>query len=70
MRRHTFDWENPTHVRALINNLDMLRDQLNTKLDTYGRTLIWDFERYREMCHFTPLREFLLDKKIDHIPYD
>ena len=70
VRRHTFDWENPIHVRALINNLDMLKDQLNTKLDTYGRTLIWDFERYRTLANFTPLREFLLDKKIDHIPYD
>ena len=70
VRRHTFDWENPIHVRALINNLDMLKDQLNTKLDTYGRTLIWDFERYRQLANFTPLREFLLDKKIDHIPYD
>jgi len=26
VRKHTFDWENPNHVRALINNLDMLKD--------------------------------------------
>lgn len=70
VRKHTFDWENPNHVRALINNLDMLKDQLSTKLDTYGCTLIWDFDRYRALCNFTPLREFLLDMKIDHIPYD
>jgi hypothetical protein len=58
------------HVRALINHLDALREQLYEKLDTYGRTLIWDFERYREMCQFTPVREFLLEEKINKTPYD
>jgi len=43
---------------------------MRAKLDTYGRTLIWDFERYREMAQFSPLREFLLDLKLDRIPYD
>lgn len=70
VRRHNFDWENPVHVRALIGQLDALKDQLNTKLDTYGRTLIWDFERYREMAQLSPIREFLLDLKIDRVPYE
>ena len=70
VREHTFDWENPIHVRALINNLDLLKDQMQAKLDTYGRTLIWDFERYREMANLSPLRNFLLDLKIDRVPYD
>jgi len=26
VRRHTFDWENPLHVRALINYYDALYD--------------------------------------------
>lgn len=67
--RHTFDWENVAHVRALINNYDALYDQLYEKLDTCGRTLIFDFERYREMCHFTEVRSFLLDLKIARMPY-
>ena len=43
---------------------------MQAKLDTYGRTLIWDFERYREMAQLSPLREFLLDLKLDRVPYD
>ena len=69
VQKHTFNWEDPLHVRALINNLDTLRDYLNDKLDTYGRTLIWDFERYCAMAHLTPVREFLLQKKIEKASY-
>lgn len=69
VRRHTFDWENPSHIRALINNYDLLYNQLHEKLDTYGRTLIFDFERYREMAHLSPVREYLLNKKIARTPY-
>lgn len=69
VREHTFDWENPLHVRALINNYDLLYDYLHDRLDTYGRALIFDFERYREMAHLSEVREFLLDKKIEHLPY-
>ena len=39
-------------------------DFFKEKLDTYGRTLIFDFERYREMANLSPVREFILDKKI------
>ena len=39
------------------------------KLNTYSRTLIFDFERYRKMAKFSEVREFLLDKKIEHLPY-
>ena len=60
VRRHTFNWENPLHVRALINNYDALCDQFHEKLDTYGRTLLFDFERYRKMANFTELREYIL----------
>lgn len=70
VRRHTFNWEDPAHVRALINNYDSLYDYVYDKLDTYSRTLIFDFERYREMANFTEVRNFLLDKKIAHTPYE
>lgn len=70
VRHHTFNWENPLHVRALINNFDLLKDQVWSKLDTYGRTLVWDFERYRAMAQLSQIREFLLDLKIDRVPYD
>jgi hypothetical protein len=64
VRRHTFDWENPKHVRALINNYDLLYDFFKEKLNTYGRTLIFDFERYLEMANLTDLRKFILNCKI------
>lgn len=69
VRRHTFDWENPFHVRALINNYDALCDQFHEKLDTYGRTLLFDFERYRKMANFTELREYILDQKLERVQY-
>lgn len=66
---HTFDWENPLHVRALLNVYDLLYQQVYEKLDTYSRTLIFDLERYRKMANFTPIRSFLLDCKLEHINY-
>lgn len=69
VQRHTFDWENPLHVKALMNWYDPLYDQLYEKLDTYGRTLIWDFERYRKMAHLSEVRDFILEQKINRVPY-
>lgn len=69
VRRHTFDWEDPAHVRALINNYDALKEQFREKLDTYGRTLLFDFERYRAMADFTDLRNYILDLKIEKVQY-
>ena len=69
VRRHTFDWENQLHVRALINNYDALCDQFREKIDTYGRTLLFDFERYRAMAHLTELRDYILRLKLLHIQY-
>ena len=69
VREHHFDWENPLHIRALINWYEPLYDQLYEKLDTYGRTLIFDFERYRKMSNLSEVRDFILEQKIHRIPY-
>ena len=69
VREHTFDWENYLHVRALMGHYSNLYDQMRDKIDTYARTLLFDFDRYREMAHFTDLREFLVEEKISGIPY-
>ena len=68
--QHTFDWENPKHVRTLLNHYYMLYDALKEKLDTYGRTLLWDFDRYVQLCGFTELRLFLIDLRKQGMAYD
>lgn len=61
VRRHTFDWTNYKHVRALISLYHDLDQQLHNKLDTYGRTLLWDLDRYIDLTDFAPLRRYLID---------
>lgn len=58
---HNFDWENPKHVRALLNHYCTLYEALKDKLNTYGRTLLWDFDRYVSLCGFSELRLFLIN---------
>lgn len=67
--KHTFDWENPKHVRALMSYWDLIYGALYEKLDTYGRTLIWDFEHYVEQAQFSPLRLLLIDLKLKKVMY-
>jgi len=69
VRKHTFDWENPSHIKALINNYSAIYMELNEKLDSWGRTLIYDFDRYFDMSGFSEAREYILTRKIDHASY-
>ena len=48
---------------------DLIYDSLYEKLDTYGRTLIWDFEHYVEQAQFSPLRLLLIDLKLKKVMY-
>lgn len=68
--KHAFDWENYKHVYALMNNYLPLKEQLKEKLDTYGRTLIWDLERYVEMAQLTPVRKAIALKVMQQMPRD
>ena len=67
---HHFDWENPKHVRALLNHYCTLYDALKDKLNTYGRTLLWDFDRYVELCDFSELRKFLIGLRKQGMAYE
>lgn len=60
---HTFDWENPKHIRALLNNYQVVYNALYDKLNTYGRTLLWDLDRYVSLCDFTELRLLIIELK-------
>lgn len=66
--QHDFDWENPKHVYALMNNYLPLREQLKDKLDTYGRCLVWDLERYVQMTPLTPIRRSIVQKVMQQMP--
>ena len=67
---HTFDWENPQHVRALLNYYPTLYSALHEKLDTYACTLFWDFDRYVSLCNFSELRLFLIKMRQAGMQYD
>lgn len=69
VRHHHFDWENPRHIKALIDNYSAIYMETREKLDSWGRTLIYDFDRYYDMVGFSPLREYILTRKIDKAPY-
>lgn len=69
VRRHNFDWENPKHIRALIDNYSNLYMELWDKVHSWGRTLIFDFDRYTTMANLSPVREYILLRKIDKAPY-
>lgn len=65
VRKHTFDWEDPKHIAALVDNYSAIYEELYDDTMSWGRTLIYDFDRYFDMCGFTPVREYILTRKID-----
>lgn len=69
VRHQAFDWENPTHIRALVENYSAVYMQNWDKPDSWGRTLIYDFDRYTTMAHLSPLREYILTRRIDKAGY-
>lgn len=69
VKHQCFNWENPKHIRALIDNYSNIYMQLWDKLHSWGRTLIFDFDRYVTMAHLSPVREYILLRKIDKAPY-
>lgn len=68
--QHKFDWENPKHIAAFISYYSDLKLQLWEKLDTYGRTLFWDFDRYRKLMKLSPLKERMLELRLQRTPYE
>ena len=67
---HHFDWENPKHIRALLNHYCTLYEALYDKLNTYGRTLLWDLDRYISLCNFSELRLFLINLRKQGMMYE
>lgn len=65
VKRHNFDWENPLHVKALMDNYSSLYMQLYENLYSWGMTLIRDFNRYQDMANLSPVRQYMLTRRID-----
>lgn len=65
VKRHNFDWENPAHVHALIDHYSSIYMQLYENVYSWGMTLIRDFDRYQDMAHLSPVRQYILDRRID-----
>ena len=69
VRRHTFDWENPWHIRHLITYYSDIAMQFYDNLYADGRTLVKDFDRYQDMADLSPVRQYVLTRGIDKAPY-
>lgn len=65
VRQHHFDWENPEHIRALIQYYSAIYMQLWDKVYSWGRTLIFDFDRYQDLARLSEVRQFMLTRRID-----
>lgn len=68
--RHTFDWRDPAQVCAFMNYYQELQLQVGDKLDTYSKTLFWDFDRYRKLAGISDMKNFMIDLKLQKIPYE
>lgn len=69
VQHNNFDWENPRHIKCLIDNYSAIYMQDWDKPDSWGRTLIYDFDFYSQKAHFSPLREYILTRRIDRADY-
>lgn len=69
VRHHTFDWENPTHIKYLIDNYSAIWQMAYDQPYSDARILIMDFDRYQTMADLSPLRQHILNRKIDKWTY-
>lgn len=65
VRHQAFDWENQQHIATLMLHYSSIYQQTWDKPDSWGRTLIFDFDRYFDMCGFSPVEEYIVTRRID-----
>ena len=65
VRHQKFDWENKDHVSALMKCYSSIYMQNWDKLFSWGRTLIFDLDKYVSRLNLTPVREHILLRRID-----
>lgn len=69
VQRQTFDYENALHIRYLLDFYGDIYKQLWDVPDSYGRALIFDIDKYVELANFSPVRYYMLERKVDHWPH-
>lgn len=69
VRKQKFEWENPKHVRALMEHYDMLEAQDGHKPETWGYTLLQDFKHYRQAAALSPLRDYMVELRTRNYNY-
>lgn len=65
VREQVFDWENPKHILALIKHYSSIYMQLWETPLAWGRTLIYDFDRYVKIANLGPVKEYIILRLID-----
>lgn len=70
VRHQKFDFTNPAHVAQLINFYSDLYMELWDLPDTWGRALLFDFDRYIDRLQLSEAREYILTRRIDKASVD
>lgn len=70
VKHHNFDWENPHHIRCLIEFYSAIAMQFYDNVWSWGRTLIRDFDRYQDLANLSPVRQYILTRRIDNASYE
>lgn len=70
VREHTIDYENPQHIKYIIDYYGDIMKQVWDIPDTYARAIIFDIDRYIDMTELTPVRFSILQHRIDKWSYD
>ena len=65
---NVIDYENPDHIKALLQWYVQLLMKNYEKLRVATRILLWDVERYVELAHLDDLETFLLHHYVLHTP--
>lgn len=68
--KQTFDWENPFHIRCLMDHYSAIYQENYDRLESWGRTLIFDFDRYVDRANFPEYYHYILLRFIDGAKYD
>lgn len=63
---NAIDYENPTHIAALLRNYVDLLKHCYERPDSETRALLWDLETYIEAADLTDMEQFILESVVAH----